>query len=401
MTQDLSIRFGIDRLNDCETPFLQGARLGLLMNQASLSSNLEYAHDVVARSFPGQLAAIFTPQHGLWGEVQANMVESPHGNHSGLDVPLYSLYSETRRPTASMLSQIDLLIVDLQDVGTRVYTFVWTVMECLSACGANNVSMVVLDRPNPIGGIDVEGPRLVDGYTSFVGGAGIPMRHGLTIGELAVWLNREHSLQAELVVVPVTGWKRDAGYPLGRAWTPPSPNLPTLGSCLVYPGQVLFEGTNLSEGRGTTRPFEFCGAPFVDPIELSRQLTAANLPGVKFVPTRFTPAFDKWAGQSCGGVAIHVENPSSFRPYLTSTTMISLIYRAYPNDFAWLDPPYEYEYERRPIDMISGSDRLRVTLDRLAAGSLAADERSACLIGLADVDQEQWRDDSRDVWLYR
>jgi uncharacterized protein YbbC (DUF1343 family) len=273
-------------------------------------------------------------------------------------------------------------------------------MECLSACSANDVSVLVLDRPNPIGGIHVEGPRLVEGYTSFVGGAEIPMRHGLTMGELAMWLNQHLKYDADLEVLPVSEWKRAAGFPADRVWIPPSPNLPTLDSCLVYPGQVLFEGTNVSEGRGTTRPFEVCGAPFVDPIELSSRLSVAKLPGVKFVPLRFTPTFDKWASQSCGGVAVHVTDPSIFRPFLTTATIITLIHHAHPNDFSWLDPPYEYEQHLPPIDIISGSNRLRRTLDRLAVAELAWKDRLACLTELADLDQEQWCEDSRHVWLY-
>ena len=237
------------------------------------------------------------------GDAQANMIESGHGRHPGLGVPVYSLYSETRRPTKEMLADLDCLIVDLQDVGTRVYMFVWTMLECLNACAEAGVSVLVLDRPNPIGGNIIEGPLLDIRYRSFVGGAAIPMRHGLTIGEMARLLNVEQNIGVNLSVFSMTGWSREQNFSdLNRAWIPPSPNLSRLESTLVYPGQVLLEGTNVSEGRGTTTPFEIVGAPFIDAHILHHAMTSLELPGVSFLPIQFRPTFDKWSGEVCGGV---------------------------------------------------------------------------------------------------
>jgi uncharacterized protein YbbC (DUF1343 family) len=347
---------------------LRGRRFGLLMNQASVDRHFRYACDLLAEHYPGQLAAIFTPQHGLWCEQQANMIESPHGTYEPLGIPVYSLYSETRRPTADMLRGIECFVVDLADVGTRVYTFAWTIQQCLHACAAAQIPVVILDRPNPLGRT-VEGPLLEPGYESFVGGATIPLRHGLTLGELARLMNAEQRIGAELKVV---GSRRvgparaasagppsnDGAIPVGRRvsprrlshptenfWVPPSPNMPRLETALVYPGQVLLEGTNLSEGRGTTRPFEVCGAPFIDPFALVRELEAYPHPGLALRPIRFVPTFDKWQGQSCGGVALHVVDAEAVRSVAFTVSLLSVVKKLYPGDFAWLPPPYEYERE--------------------------------------------------------
>ena len=287
---------------------LQSARIGLLMNRASVDRDLRLACDVLHDAYPGQIAALFTPQHGLWGDAQANMIETDHGWHPGLYVPIYSLYSESRRPSPEMLDGLDCLVIDLQDVGTRVYTFVWTVLECLYACAEANVSVLILDRPNPIGGRVVEGPLLDNAYRSFVGGASIPMRHGLTMGELALLLKSELRIDVSLEIIPVRGWSPDDTFDsLHRHWLLPSPNLPTTQSAMVYPGQVLLEGTNLSEGRGTTTPFELAGAPFIDPDTLIQTLDDIDLPGVHFLPLYFRPTFDKWAGQLCGGQLLFID----------------------------------------------------------------------------------------------
>ena len=363
-----AIETGLDRCVRERTGIPGGAQFGLLMNRASVDRDVRPACEVLAEAFPGQLAALFTPQHGLWGEQQANMVESPHGQHAELGVPIYSLYSETRRPTPEMLGGLDLFVVDLQDVGTRVYTFVWTVLNCLSACADAGIPMLVLDRPNPIGGRLVEGPLLDLKFRSFVGEASIPMRHGLTLGELARLLNDEENIGASLDVVPVRGWKRsDLFDAFGRHWIPPSPNLPRFESALVYPGQVLLEGTNLSEGRGTTTPFEVVGAPFINPDGLYHSMNGLSLPGVKFLPTRFTPAFDKWAGESCGGVSLHVTDPDEFRPLQTTVALIAEVKRRWPDHFTWIEPPYEYEMFLPPIDIICGGTWLRETLDSVSS----------------------------------
>lgn len=360
------------------------------MNRASVDQQLRLSCDVLSEAYPHQLVALFTPQHGLWGDAQANMIESPHDHHQRLDVPIYSLYSETRRPTQEMMAGMDCLVVDLQDVGTRVYTFMWSLLECLQACAASGVSVLVLDRPNPIGGNVVEGPLLDDDFFSFVGGASIPMRHGLTIGELARLLNAELHLGAELQVVPLTGWSGDRGFgDTHRTWIPPSPNLPRLESTLVYPGQVLLEGTNVSEGRGTTTPFEVVGAPFVDAQVFTRAMSSLSLPGVRFLPLQFRPTFDKWAGELCNGVSLHVTDPSSFRAYRTTVAILAQLIERWPEEFQWIEPPYEYETEKPPIDIISGSARLRRELS------------TANIDALSRLDLHQWQARIAPALLYQ
>ncbi|HUG91212.1 MAG TPA: DUF1343 domain-containing protein [Planctomycetaceae bacterium] len=373
---------------------LEGARFGLLMNQASVDGRLRYACDVLAERFPGRLRAIFSPQHGLWSEQQANMIESPHTRHPVHDVPVYSLYSETRRPTRQMLDGLDRLVVDLQDVGTRVYTFAWSVSHCLEACAEAGLPVVVLDRPNPIDGVTVEGPLLEREFESFVGRASIPMRHGLTLGELMRFINVERSIGADVHVVPLEGWDRSMLFPdTGRAWVAPSPNLPTWRSALAYPGQVLLEGTNLSEGRGTTTPFEVCGAPFIDPFRLAAAIERFELPGVRLRPVRFVPTFDKWAGRSCGGVFLHVTDPRTFRAYQTTVSILGAVRSLWPEDFRWSDPPYEYETGRPPIDFITGSSRLRQAIDK--CGELDP----AAIADLCRFDEAAWRRSSDVSWI--
>jgi uncharacterized protein YbbC (DUF1343 family) len=280
-----------------------------------------------------------------------------------------------RRPTPEMLDGIDVLVVDLQDVGTRVYTFMWTVNNCLEACVEIGMPVVVLDRPNPIGGLIVEGARLDPGYASFVGRAAIPMRHALTIGELTRHVNNELAIGADMSVVPMEGWRREMHYgQTGRAWVAPSPNLPRLEGVGLYPGMVLLEGTNLSEGRGTTTPFEVVGAPFVAPERLAAALGAFELSGVVFRPVRFVPTFDKWQGQSCGGVYVHVVDTQA-RPYRIGLAILAACKQLWPGDFAWKAPPYEYEREKWPIDILCGSAMVRETIEAKnwrSAGDLAA-----------------------------
>jgi uncharacterized protein YbbC (DUF1343 family) len=345
-----------------------GARFGLLANQASVDSRLQYAWDLLAKRFPGQLVALFSPQHGLFGQEQANMIQSPHGRYEPLGLPIYSLYSETRRPTPQMLRGLDCLVIDLQDVGTRVYTFAWTVQQCLLACALAQIPVVVLDRPNPISRT-VEGPLLEPDFRSFVGGWPIPLRHGLTLGELALLINREQQIGATLEVVSHRSHHASRDEFISRSemstvWVWPSPNMPRFETALVYPGQVLLEGTNLSEGRGTTLPFEVCGAPFIDPHALVRELARFDHPGLRLRPLRFVPTFDKWCGQRCGGVALHVVDPPAVRSVVTSIALLASVRKLYPRDFAWLPPPYEYEAVRPPIDILFGSPRLRERLDR-------------------------------------
>ena len=275
--------------------------------------------------------------------------------HPRLRIPVYSLYAEHREPTAEMLQDLDVLLVDLQDIGARYYTFIWTMYLCMRACEKNGVAMVVLDRPNPINGISVEGPLLDPHYRSFVGLHQIPVRHGKTIGELAQQFRDEAFPKCKLSILPIKNWNREMWFDhTGLPWVMPSPNMPTLDTATVYPGMCLLEGTNISEGRGTTRPFEIFGAPFIDPEKLSSELNALNLPGVFFRENYFQPTFHKFAGELCGGVQIHVTDRDEFRPFLTGVEIIKRIRKIYGKEFQWRQPPYEYEWKRLPIEILIG-----------------------------------------------
>jgi uncharacterized protein YbbC (DUF1343 family) len=289
-------------------------------------------------------------------------------------VPVYSLYSETREPTAEMLDGIDVLVIDLQDVGSRIYTFIYTMANCLIAARKHGVKAIVCDRPNPIAGAGdnvVEGPMLVRGYESFVGQYPIPMRHGMTIGELAQLFNREFGLGADLEIVKMDGWKRDMYFDAtGLPWVMPSPNMPTLDTAIVYPGTVLFEGTNVSEGRGTTRPFELTGAPWPIAERFAEQLNTLKLEGVLFRPAVFEPTFQKHAKQTCGGCQIHVLDRRTFKPVEAGVALIKAFRDADPGKFAWRQPPYEYEHTKMPIDILAGSSDLR---EQIESGMSARD----------------------------
>ena len=263
------------------------------------------------------------------------------------------------------------LVVDLQDIGARIYTYIYTMANCLRAAARHGVEVIVCDRPNPIAGLDVEGPMLAPGYESFVGQFPIPMRHGMTIGELASMFNEHFGIGARLEVVPMTGWsRRQFADEAGAPWVMPSPNMPTLDTAIVYPGTVLFEGTMASEGRGTTRPFELVGAPWVQPERLAAALNGRGLPGVRFRPVVFEPTFQKHARTPCGGCQIHVLDRRAFRPVLTGVALIEAIRREDPSRFAWRQPPYEYEFDKAPIDILAGSPALREAID---AGARAED----------------------------
>jgi len=343
---------------------LEGLRVGLVCNPASVDANLDHAADLLLRAPGVTLAALFGPQHGFRADLQDNMIESPHGADDRRRVPVYSLYSETREPTAEMLQGLDVLVVDLQDVGARIYTFIYTMANCLRAAARHGVPVVVCDRPNPIGGEAVEGPMLEAGYESFVGLFPIPMRHGLTVGELAILFNTHFGIGADLEVVGMEGWSRGLYYDqTGLPWVIPSPNMPTLDTAIVYPGAVLFEGTQLSEGRGTTRPFELLGAPWVDAERASAGLNALGLGGVRFRPVVFEPTFHKFARESCGGCQVHVTDRQAFTPVLAAVAVMAEFRRADPARFAWRQPPYEYEHDKMPIDILAGSPALRLQLE--------------------------------------
>ena len=294
------------------------------------------------------------------------MIESEDMLDSLLKIPVYSLYGKSRKPDARMFEPIDILLVDLQDVGTRVYTFIYTLSYCLEAAKDYGVRVIILDRPNPVDGNQVEGNCLTAEYTSFVGRYPIPMRHGLTIGELAKLFNDYFAIGCELEVITMNGWKRDMLFnDTGLPWVAPSPNLPTPQSTLVYPGQVILEGTNLSEGRGTTQPFELLGAPYLDVPKVLSTLENVNLPGTILRPAVFEPTSNKWQATPCQGFQIHVTDPARFRPYATTLHLIRAVISNHAEQFKWKPPPYEYEFERMPIDLIIGDRSIRERLENL------------------------------------
>jgi uncharacterized protein YbbC (DUF1343 family) len=343
---------------------LDGARVGVVCNPASVDGELRHVADRVAARSAVTLAALFGPQHGFRSDLQENMIESGHAQDAVRRVPIYSLYSETREPTAAMLRGLDVLLIDLQDVGTRIYTFIYTMANCLSAARKHGVRVVVCDRPNPIGGAAVEGPMLVRGFESFVGQYPIPMRHGMTIGELARLFNEHFGIGASLEVARMQGWSREAYHDqTGLPWVLPSPNMPTLDTAIAYPGTVLFEGTNVSEGRGTTRPFELVGAPWISAERFSGHMNRLELPGVRFRPALFEPTFHKHAKTSCGGCQMHVMDRRTFHAVETGVALVGACRAAAPDRFAWRDPPYEYEHEKWPIDILAGSSQLRAQIE--------------------------------------
>jgi uncharacterized protein YbbC (DUF1343 family) len=350
-----------------ESGALRGKRVGLVSNPASVDHRLQHIVDLLLADRGVEVTALFGPQHGFRSDVQDNMIETPHTEFETRTrerVPLYSLYSDTREPTAEMLRDVDTLVIDLQDIGTRIYTYMYTMANCMRAARKHGIKVVVCDRPNPIGGIEIEGITLEAGNESFVGQYPIPTRHGMTIGELARLWNEHFGIGCELEVVPMTGWRRamywdDTGLP----WVLPSPNIPTLDSAVVFPGSVHLEGTNASEGRGTTRPFELVGAPWVRAEPFAAALNARQFPGVYFRAAVFEPTFQKHARVACGGCQIHVLDRQAFKPVLTGVAVIEQIRAQDPSAFAWKKPPYEYEDDKEPIDVIAGSKSFREAID--------------------------------------
>jgi uncharacterized protein YbbC (DUF1343 family) len=354
---------GLDVLLKKYPEKLKKFNFALLANSASVNRDYRYTWDILLEKYPTTFKSIFSPQHGLWQEQQANMIESSHTKFK--DLPVYSLYSETRKPTPEMLNTIDAVVVDLQDVGTRVYTFIWTLYYCLQSAAEKGFKVIVLDRPNPIGGNQFEGPILDKKYTSFVGLHPIPMRHGLTMGEIAQLFVAELNLDVDLEIVPMEGWKKSMYWnETGFKWIATSPNVPTWETCIYYPGTVILEGTNLSEGRGSTLPFEVIGAPFIDAYKLVEEMQKYNLKGVKFLPTKFIPTFDKWMHQSCGAVRLVINDIKAFEPYKTTLAVMAEIKNLYGNKFEWLGPPYEYEAVKMPIDILTGDTKVRALFQK-------------------------------------
>lgn len=373
---------GIERLCESGLGLIRGERVGLVCNQASVDHEFRHSADVLRSNEGVNLKALFGPQHGIRGDVQDNMVETPHTLDKETGLPVYSLYSETREPTEEMLADLDVLVCDLQDVGCRIYTFVYTIANCMRAAAKFGKRVVVCDRPNPINGVSVEGNVLETEFASFVGQYPIPTRHGMTAGELARMFNSHWGINCELEVLTMEGWSRDLWFDETDApWVIPSPNMPTLDSATVFPGTVHLEGTQVSEGRGTTRPFELVGAPYIEAAELERHLQAIGLPGVRFRASNFLPTFQKHAGAVCGGVQIHVTDRQSFKPVLTGVAVVKGCFALYGESFRWKEPPYEYVFDKNPFDVISGTGALRQSIER---GDSLEDIRNSWAGGLSE-----------------
>ncbi|MFN2531453.1 MAG: exo-beta-N-acetylmuramidase NamZ domain-containing protein [Pyrinomonadaceae bacterium] len=358
------VELGVEKLLEGGARTLRGARVGLICNQASVDHNLRHVADLFHASSDIRLTALFGPQHGIRGDVQDNMIETGHGTDASTGLPVYSLYSETREPTETMLDDVDVLVFDMQDVGCRIYTFVYTLANCMRAAGKLGKKVVVCDRPNPINGIAVEGNLLESQFVSFVGQFPLPTRHGMTVGELGRMLIDYFAINCEFEAITMDGWQREYWHDdIDAPWVMPSPNMPTLDSATVFPGSVHFEGTQLSEGRGTTRPFELIGAPYIDPNAYAEVLNELQLQGVYFRSCVFQPTFQKHVGVSCGGVQIHVLDRQVFEPVTTGVAMVKVAHDLYPQEFKWKDPPYEYVYDQNPFDVICGTDKIRKALE--------------------------------------
>jgi uncharacterized protein YbbC (DUF1343 family) len=372
------VHSGLDVLVRDGHPMLRGKKVGLVVHQASVDRNLRYAQDLLAQRDDFQVAALFGPQHGIWGTTQDNMIEWEGFHDSRHRVPVHSLYGEHRKPTPAMLEGVEAVVIDLQDVGARLFTFIWTATLVMEACVEKGIPVLVLDRPNPINGVDVEGPLHDEAFASFVGRFSIPVRHGMTLGEMLGMFNRTRAMGCDLHVVPCEGWRRAMWWEeTGLPWAMPSPNMPTVDTAVVYPGGCLIEGTMLSEGRGTTRPFEIIGAPYVDAYALAEALNEEGLAGVRFRPLFFEPTFQKHARQTCGGVFLHVTDRAAFRSVEAFVALLHHVRRLYPANFAWKQPPYEYETVKMPVDILAGGESLRTAVEQgTAPRSLAASWQS-------------------------
>jgi uncharacterized protein YbbC (DUF1343 family) len=356
---------GLEKLLRDESTYLRGARVGLICNQSSVDHALRHAADLLHDQAGIKLTTLFGPQHGIRGDVQDNMIETAHAVDRRTGIPIYSLYSETREPTEEMLENIDVLVFDMQDVGCRIYTFIYTLANCMRAAKKFGKRVIVCDRPNPINGEVVAGTVLEAEYASFVGQFPIATRHGMTVCELARMFNEHYGIGCELEIIKMDGWSREQWLDETDApWVMPSPNMPTLASATVFPGTVHVEGTQLSEGRGTTRPFELVGAPYIMAEEYAAQLNRLGFAGVHFRGCGFQPTFQKHAGITCGGVQIHIRERGEFDPVIVGVAAVKVAYDLYRKDFRWKESPYEYVYDKNPFDVIAGTNKLREAIER-------------------------------------
>ncbi|MBK8880562.1 MAG: DUF1343 domain-containing protein [Haliscomenobacter sp.] len=375
---------------------IQG-NIGYLCHSASVTPGLEHGALALKRLFGPRLKALFAPQHGFATDAQDNMIESPHFYHPYLQLPVYSLYSETRVPTPQMLEHIDTLVIDLQDNGTRVYTYIWTMVLVLEACARAGVGVVILDRPNPLGGTRVEGNISEMEFRSFIGWRPLPMRHGMTIGEVARFASAHWGMDAPLDVVPMSGWQRAFGFSeCGLPWVLPSPNFPTPDTAMVYPGTVLLEGTNISEGRGTTRPFELIGHPNLQAFpfceSFNQRLNKMGLKGCMLRPAAFIPTFDKFQGQVCQGLQIHIADSRACNPWELGQWLLHSLYRELGLLLEWRQPPFEYVEDILPIDLLNGSANFRAWVEKQGS----RDE----LLGLQYAGYPEFMDRRSEVLLY-
>ena len=355
---------GLDVLLGRLRTLLGGQSVGLLCHPASVTADLTPAAEALMRVKDVNLRRLFAPEHGITGAAQ-DLVLVGHEKDPLTGLPVMSLYGRRLDPDLRVLEGLDALIVDLQDVGARYYTYNWTMALAMKAAARANLPVIVLDRPNPLGGERLEGNWPEAGWSSFVGLYPLPIRHGMTMGELAGYLNDRHELGCDLTVVPMLGWRRGMAWEdTGLPWVAPSPNMPTPDTARVYPGGCLVEGTNLSEGRGTTRPFEWIGAPYLDGPRLARALERRGLPGVRFRPVGFEPAFHKWKSQRCGGVQIHVTDAARIKPFAVCLALIAEAGRQAPRHFRWRRPPYEFERVRLPMDLLCGGPGIRRAIER-------------------------------------
>ncbi|MBS1791613.1 MAG: DUF1343 domain-containing protein [Acidobacteria bacterium] len=375
------IALGIEVLTGEHAQSLSGARVGLICHPASIDHDFRHSADLLSQHPDINLTALFGPQHGIRGETQDNMIEWEGFRDGRTGVMAYSLYGEVRKPTTQMLSEVDVLVFDVQDVGTRVYTFIYTMALAMQSAREFGKRFIVCDRPNPIGGQGIEGNILESGHESFVGMYPIPMRHGMTVGELARMFNEEFGIGCDLEIIPMQGYNREYWFDDTDArWVIPSPNIPTLDTAVVYPGMVLVEGTKFSEGRGTTRPFEITGAPYASAYELAEHLNQQALPGAHFRPHSFKPTFQKHVAQLCHGAQLHVTDRQTLKPVITGVALIKAMHDLYPEGFKWQTPPYEYVYDRLPFDVIAGTTKLReqiesgASLEDIAASWKAGEE---------------------------
>lgn len=364
----MSVLTGLDILKEKKFEILHGKKIAIVCNQATIDHQLLHILDLLLPYHQEkflEIKAVFGPQHGLWGHTQDNMIEWEGYLDEQTGLRIFSLYGQERKPTLNMLQDVDTLLIDLPDIGSRYYTFIWTMALCMEAGQENKIKVIVLDRPNPISGTQIEGTVLDSSYRSFVGLYPLPQRHGMTLGEIAWYLQDRFFPQLQLKVIRMKGWKRSYYFPQTQLpWVMPSPNMPLWETALVYPGMCLLEGTNLSEGRGTTRPFEIFGAPWIDGRRLCQELNAKNLPGVYFRAIQFLPTFQKFKDELCQGAFIHVTNRLSYQPVLSTVHLLQCIIRLYPNHFRWKNPPYEYEYEKMPFDILAGNSWLREMIEQ-------------------------------------